>query len=88
MIKAADKALKDKDSAIKAGTDALNVAKDQLTQSNKDLDSANRTLNATSRNPFVLLGSGTAAGALIAVNLALPGIGILMVAGIAALFKL
>lgn len=88
VIQAADKALSDKDAAIEAGNVALSTATDQLTDCNKKTAEQDKQLSSVGRNPFVLIGVGTAGGALLAANIIAPGIGVLVVAAVLVIFKL
>lgn len=88
VIKAADEALKKKDLAI-AQTEAARLdAQTALAASQKQVISKDKQLGSVGRNSYIMLGSGVAGGALIAANVIAPGIGIIVVAAIFAIFKL
>lgn len=78
VIKAADKALKEKDEAIKADNDALDLAKKDLAAQDALVDKKDKELSSVGRNGYVLVGAGVAGGALIAANVVLPGIGLVV----------
>lgn len=77
MIKAADKAIAQKDLALKDANAVINQAKSQIVDQTKTIEEKDKEASSIGRNPFVMLGAGVAGGALMAVNLIAPGLGIL-----------
>lgn len=88
MIAAADEALKKKDVALAETNSALSDSQKALKDSQTQVISKDKQLGSIAKNGFVMLGAGTAGGALIAANIVAPGIGILVVAAAIAIFKL
>lgn len=88
VIEAADEALKKKDVAIAQTNLALSDSEKALKDSQTQVISKDKQLGSLSKNGFVMLGAGTAGGALIAANVVAPGIGLLVVAVVFVIFKL
>lgn len=88
VIAAADEALKKKDAALVETNSALSDTQIALKNSQTQVISKDKQLGSIGKNGFVMLGAGTAGGALIAANIVAPGIGILVVAAVIAIFKL
>lgn len=88
VIEAADEAIKKKDEAIAQTNSALSDSEKALKDSQTQVISKDKQLGSLSKNGFVMLGAGTAGGALIAANVVAPGIGVLVVGLVFIIFKL
>lgn len=77
IIKAADKAIAAKDQALVDANVVIDQEKKTIGDQDKVIEQRDKEASALGRNPFVMIGAGVASGALMAVNLVAPGLGLL-----------